>query len=153
MDRDNVDEPAGQPSPSRTHTLVEAPCRLSDVWRRVPRYLAEENREDEIGVDQALFGGGPGVELFGLRINGDSMTGAGIHDGDLAVIRKQRTARDGEIVVATVNDEATVKRYLPEDSRIVLKAENPDYPSIIVTPEERFRIAGVVTGLIRRRVF
>ncbi|MCA9410501.1 MAG: transcriptional repressor LexA [Candidatus Omnitrophica bacterium] len=138
------------------------PPGLTPWWKPLPivgrvaagsPILAEENKEDEIGVDQALFGGGPGVELFGLRINGDSMTGAGIHDGDLAVIRKQRTARDGEIVVATVNDEATVKRYQPEDSRIVLKAENPDYPSIIVTPEDRFRIAGVVTGLIRRRVF
>lgn len=137
------------------------PPGLTHWWKPLPivgrvaagsPVLAEENREDEIGVDQALFGGGPGIELFGLRINGDSMLEAGIHDGDLAVVRKQRTAREGEIVVATVNDEATVKRYLPEDSRIILKAENPDYPSIVVTEEDRFRIAGVVVGLIRRRV-
>ena len=115
--------------------------------------LAEENKEDEIGVDQAVFGGGPGIELFGLRINGDSMFDAGIHDGDLAVVRKQRTARVGEIVVATVNDEATVKRYLPGEDRIVLKAESKDYPSLTVTPEDKFRIVGVVVGLIRRRVF
>jgi repressor LexA len=114
--------------------------------------FAEENKEDEIGVDQALFGGGPGIELFGLRINGDSMTGVGIFDGDLAVVEKKRTARSGQIVVATVNDEATVKRYLPGDEEILLKAENPDYPSIVVTPRDRMRIVGVVVGLIRRTI-
>jgi len=149
---DNIIEfPESKLPPGLTHWWKPLPI-VGRVAAGSP-LLAEENKEDEIGVDQALFGGGPGVELFGLRINGDSMNGAGIHDGDLAVVRKQRTAREGEIVVATVNDEATVKRYLPEDTRIVLKAENPDYPSIIVTPEDRFRIAGVVTGLIRRRVF
>jgi repressor LexA len=114
--------------------------------------LAEEHEEDEIGVDQALFGGGPNVELFGLRIEGNSMFDMGIYEGDLAVVRKQRTARSGEIVVATVNDEATVKRYLPETERIVLKPENADYEPIIVTPEDRFRIVGIVVGIIRRKV-
>ncbi|MCG3197022.1 MAG: LexA repressor [bacterium] len=138
-----------------------APQGLSHWWKALPiigrvaagsPILAEENKEDEIGVDQALFGGGPNIELFGLRINGDSMIEAGIYDGDLAVVRKQRTARHGEIVVATVNDEATVKRYLPDEDRIVLKAENRDYDPIVVTPEDRFRIAGVVVGLIRRKI-
>lgn len=137
------------------------PQGLAHWWKALPiigrvaagsPILAEENKEDEIGVDQALFGGGPNIELFGLRINGDSMIEAGIYDGDLAVVRKQRTARHGEIVVATVNDEATVKRYLPDEDRIVLKAENRDYDPIVVTPEDRFRIAGVLVGLIRRKV-
>lgn len=140
---------------------VSPPAGLEHWWKSLPiigrvaagsPILAEENKEDEIGVDQALFGGGPGVELFGLRINGDSMIEIGIYDGDLAIVKKKRTARYGEIVVATVNDEATVKRYLPEETRIVLKAENPDYDPIVVTEEDRFRIVGVVVGLIRRRV-
>jgi repressor LexA len=137
------------------------PEGLSHWWKPLPvigrvaagsPILAEENKEDEIGVDQALFGGGPNVDLFGLRVNGDSMVEVGIYDGDLAVVRKQRTARPNEIVVATVNDEATVKRYLPEEERIVLKPENKDYEPIIVTPEDRFRIVGVVVGIIRRKV-
>lgn len=137
------------------------PEGLSHWWKALPiigrvaagsPILAEENKEDEIGVDQALFGGGPNIELFGLRINGESMAEIGIYDGDLAVVRKQRTARPGEVVVATVNDEATVKRYLPEEDRIVLKAENRDYDPIIVLPEDRFRIVGIVVGIIRRRV-
>lgn len=137
------------------------PAGLDHWWRAMPvvgrvaagaPVLAEENREDEIGVDQALFGGGPGVDLFGLRIDGESMTGAGIHDGDLAIIRKTKSAGQGDIVVALVNDDATVKRFLPEESRIVLKAENPDYRSIVVTEEDRFEIAGVMVGLIRRRI-
>jgi repressor LexA len=137
------------------------PRGLTSWWKSLPiigrvaagsPVLSEENYEDEIGVDQALFGGGPNVELFGLRISGDSMIDAGIYDGDLAVIRKTRQAGYGEIVVATVNDEATVKRYLPGDEQITLQAENPNYDPIRVTPEDRFRIVGVVVGLIRRRV-
>lgn len=137
------------------------PDGLTQWWKPLPivgmvaagsPVLAEENKEDEIGVDQALFGGGPNVELFGLRINGESMIEAGIFDGDLAVVKKQRTARSGEIVVATVNDEATVKRYLPGSDQIILKAENRDYAPIVVTPEDRFRIVGVVVGLIRRQI-
>lgn len=137
------------------------PEGLSHWWKPLPiigrvaagsPILAEENKEDEIGVDQALFGGGPNVDLFGLRVNGDSMIEVGIFDGDLAVVRKQRTARPNEIVVATVNDEATVKRYLPGQDQIVLKAENKDYDPIIVTPEDRFRVVGVVVGIIRRRI-
>ena len=137
------------------------PEGLSHWWKSLPiigrvaagsPILAEENKEDEIGVDQAIFGGGPNVDLFGLRVNGDSMIDAGIYDGDLAVVRKQRTARPNEIVVATVNDEATVKRYLPGEDQIVLKAENKDYDPIVVTPEDRFRIVGVVVGLIRRKI-
>jgi repressor LexA len=139
----------------------ELPRGLSHWWKplaiigRVAAgepIFAEENVEDEIGVDQALFGGGPGIDLFGLRISGDSMVGVGIHDGDLAVVMKRQTARPGEIVVATVNDEATVKRYLPQDTRVVLKAENPDYTDIIVTSEDRFRIVGTLVGLIRRTI-
>ncbi|KXK33051.1 MAG: LexA repressor [Candidatus Hinthialibacteria bacterium OLB16] len=54
--------------------------------------------------------------------------------------------------MATVNDEATVKRYLPGPDQIILKAENRDYPPIVVTPEDRFRIVGVLVGLIRRTI-
>lgn len=144
--------------PFPEHRLPEG---LTHWWKSLPivgmvaagsPVLAEENKEDEIGVDQALFGGGPNVELFGLRITGDSMIEAGIFDGDLAVVKKQRTARSGEVVVATVNDEATVKRYLPGPDQIILKAENRDYPPIVVTPEDRFRIVGVLVGLIRRTI-
>jgi len=137
------------------------PPGLEHWWKALPiigrvaagsPILAEENKEDEIGVDQALFGGGPNIELFGLRISGDSMIGVGIFDGDLAVVKRKQTARHGEIVVAIVNDEATVKRYLPGDKEIVLQAENEDYDPIVVTAEDRFTIAGTVVGLIRRKI-
>lgn len=158
-----IDPPEAEELPDNVVPFPERrlPEGLSHWWKSLPvighvaagsPILAEENKEDEIGVDQALFGGGPNVDLFGLRVNGDSMIEVGIYDGDLAVVRKQRTARPNEIVVATVNDEATVKRYLPEEERIVLKAENKDYDPIIVTPEDRFRIVGVVVGLIRRKI-
>lgn len=150
LPRNVIAFPQASPPPGLSHWWKPLPV-IGRVAAGSP-ILAEENKEDEIGVDQALFGGGPNVDLFGLRVSGDSMIEIGIFDGDLAVVRKQQTARSGEVVVAVVNDEATVKRYLPEESRIVLKAENRDYEPIIVTPEDRFRVVGIVVGIIRRRV-
>ncbi len=75
-------------------------------------------------------------ELFALRVRGESMTGAGILPGDIAVVRRQPTAASGEIVVALVGDEATVKRLRLRRRRIELHAENPDFAPIVPKPEE-----------------
>lgn len=72
-----------------------------------------------------------GDELFGLRVRGDSMREAGILEGDLVIVRKQSTARSGEIVVALVGDEATVKRLRRKGRRVELHPENPDYAPIV----------------------
>jgi len=72
-----------------------------------------------------------GDELFGLRVRGDSMRDAGILEGDLVIVRKQPTARSGEIVVALVGDEATVKRLEKKGRRVELHPENPDYAPIV----------------------
>ncbi len=71
-------------------------------------------------------------DLFALRVNGESMTGAGIYPGDLVVVRRQATASSGEIVVALVEDEATVKRLRIRQGRIELHPENPDFD--VITP-------------------
>jgi repressor LexA len=89
--------------------------------------------------------------LFLLRVSGDSMTGAGINDGDLALVRRQSTAGSGEVVVAIVDGETTVKRLRVSKSKIALEAENPFYSPIEADPSE-VQIAGRVIGLIRPEV-
>jgi len=73
-------------------------------------------------------------ELFALRVAGASMIGAGILPGDIAVVRRRPTAESGEIVVAMVGDEATVKRLRLTDGRVELHAENPDFPPLVPPP-------------------
>jgi repressor LexA len=75
-------------------------------------------------------------ELFALRVRGESMIGAGILPGDIAVVRRQPTAQSGDIVVALVGDEATVKRLRLRRGRVELHAENPEFLPIIPDPEE-----------------
>jgi len=91
------------------------------------------------------------VENFSLTVTGDSMTNAGILDGDVVIVKKQAVANHGEIVVAVVDGEATVKRYIPEGSRIRLQPENDAFEPIMVDKRTvEFRIAGKVVGLLRR---
>ncbi len=110
--------------------------------------LAEENIDGSIAVDASFV---PSGENFTLRVVGESMIGAGIADGDFVVVRKQNTAEKGDIVVAVIGDEATVKRFYPEEDHVRLEPENDAFGPIIVeydTP--RFYIAGKVVGLLRR---
>jgi repressor LexA len=110
--------------------------------------LAEENIEDVLFLDSTFLTSG---ELFALRVRGESMKEAGIFDGDVVFARKQPLAQPGDIVVAVIGDEATVKRFYPENGRIRLEAANPDYGPIIVDRAvPGFRLAGKVVGLIRK---
>ncbi|HOI09164.1 MAG TPA: transcriptional repressor LexA [Myxococcota bacterium] len=111
--------------------------------------LAVENREGQVAPD-AFLGTEPD---FALRVQGDSMTGDGILPGDLIFVRNQPVARRGEIVVALLDDEATVKRFQPDPDglRATLVASNPAYPPIPVDlSDDRFRILGVVVGVFRK---
>ena len=79
------------------------------------------------------------------------MKNAGILDGDYVLVRRQQTAQKGDIVVAQIDDEATVKRFIPEKKRIRLEPENPDFGPIIVERNAPgFTIAGKVIGLMRK---
>lgn len=109
---------------------------------------AIENIEGEIAVDSSFA---PKGDSFTLKVVGDSMRDAGILDGDIVVVQKQQVARKGDIVVAIIGDEATVKRYHPDGKRIKLLPENEDFEPIVVDRRSRdFRIAGKVVGLMRR---
>lgn len=109
---------------------------------------AIENVEGEILMDASFI---PKGNTFSLRVNGDSMKDAGIYDGDFVVVRKQNVANKGEIVVALLNGEATVKRYFPEGKSVRLQPENDSFKSIIIHKDSGdFEIAGKVVGLIRK---
>jgi repressor LexA len=107
--------------------------------------LASENIEDVIALDADIVPHPD--ETFMLRVEGDSMSGAGILDGDYVVVRKQPTALDGEIVVALLGDEATVKRFYKDEARVVLKPENPAFRPIYTVEAS---IIGKVVGVFRR---
>lgn len=109
---------------------------------------AVENIEGEIALDLSFM---PKGDSFSLTVTGDSMIGAGIYNGDVVVVQKQSVARKGDIVVAIVNGEATVKRYFRDGERIRLQPENSDFEPIYIGRKSGdFRIAGKVVGLLRR---
>lgn len=111
------------------------------------RPIEAVEQTEELDVPASLLKGG---ENFALEVKGDSMIEDGIHDGDFVIVRKQETAVRGETVVAVVDGEATVKRYYPKRGAIELHPANPSYHVIVVEPEQDFRIAGVVVGLVRK---
>jgi len=116
-----------------------------------PLTFASQNVEQHLTVDPSLLRTA-GAETFALRVRGDSMIEAGIHEGDILFVRRQETAERGEIVVALVGDEATVKRYFRETDHIRLQPENRRLKPIYVRRNEyaEFRILGVVVGLFRQ---
>lgn len=110
--------------------------------------LAEENFEGYVDLNE-LFGRGDGTFL--LKVLGESMTGAGINDGDLVVVRNQESVSSGEIGVAFIGGEATVKRLFHEPGCWRLQPENPAFNPIRVWDgDPEFRIAGKVIGVVRR---
>jgi repressor LexA len=106
--------------------------------------LAEENIEEYVPVPE-IAGGDEGE--FVLRVKGDSMVGAGIFEGDYVVVRPQETATDGEIVVALVEDEATVKRFFKEADHVRLQPENDTLDPIL---SRDVQLLGRVVGVCRR---
>jgi repressor LexA len=110
--------------------------------------LADQNVEEYLAVPEPLARGG---EEFLLRVKGDSMINAGILDGDIVVVRREQTARDGEIVVALAGDqewadEATVKRFFRENGRVRLQPENDALDPIYA---DHVQVLGIVTGVFR----
>jgi len=108
--------------------------------------LAEENWSGTLDMNQVF---GESENLFALEVRGDSMIDAGILQGDHVIVQKQDTARPGEIVVALLEDEATVKYYRPHKDRVELVAANAKYAPIVVEEDTSFSILGIVRGVIR----
>jgi repressor LexA len=137
------------PLESSDRDLVDIPI-VGKVAAGAP-ILAQENITDHVRIDSFLLGDSP-KKVFGLKVSGDSMIGDGILDGDYIFVRKQLQASAGEIVVAMIDDEATVKRFYPEGDRIRFQPSNPRLKPIYVSKSD-FRdtqIIGVVVGVYRR---
>ncbi|MFN8108640.1 MAG: transcriptional repressor LexA [Thermoleophilia bacterium] len=131
------EDETGRRMPPRSLPRPNALPLVGSVAAGMPR-LAEEHVEDWV---QAPF-----QADFMLRVSGDSMRDAGILNGDLVAVRRQATADQRQIVVALVDEEATVKRFIRKSDHVVLMPENPDFPPIEVTD---VTILGRVVGVLR----
>ena len=129
--------------------VVEIPV-IGKVAAGAP-ILAQENIVDHVRIDSMLVNDS-GKKVFALRVAGDSMIGDGIFDGDYIFVRKQLQASSGEIVVAMIEDEATVKRFYPEGERVRFQPSNPRLKPIYVNREDfrETQIIGVVVGVYRK---
>jgi repressor LexA len=110
--------------------------------------LAEENIEEILTIDKSVLP--RNSEIFALRVQGDSMIKDGIFNGDIAIIRVQKSAERGQIIAAVICGDATLKHYYPTENKIELRASNPKYLPIIVNEGEDFSIAGILAGVIRK---
>lgn len=143
---DPIDEDTG--SSFDDEDMIEIP-----ILGRVAAGLLQEaieQPEDRVRIDRMLVG--KGRDVFGLRITGESMIEAGIHDGDYVFVRKQLDAKRGDIVIALVHDEATCKYFFPEKDHIRLQPANSTMGPIIV-PKSDWRgtqVLGVVVGIYRK---
>lgn len=111
--------------------------------------LLREDIVDSFGIDRKLVGA---PDSFLLKAEGDSMKGMGILDGDMVLVEPvlREELRNGDIVAARLDGEATVKRYFARDEDVVLEPANPNFAPILVHDDADFQILGRVTGLIRR---
>jgi repressor LexA len=138
---------------SRALTLAAKPSpREVPILGRIAAgapLLAEENREGALPLDPSWVGG-RGDDVFGLRVHGESMINAHIVEGDLVLVRRQDHAHPGDIVVALVDGEATVKRFARDGHAVLLRPEHPTMAPIVVREgEKELRIIGKVVGLVR----
>ncbi|HEY7805294.1 MAG TPA: transcriptional repressor LexA [Orrella sp.] len=143
----NIVQKAAQKAAQKTRQIASALTLpvIGRVAAGAP-ILATENVARELAVDPALFDKAPD---YILQVRGESMKDIGILDGDLLAVKKTAEARSGQIVVARIDDDVTVKRLVRESNRVVLEAENPDFKPIVVTDANRFAIEGIAVGLIR----
>lgn len=137
--------------------LIDPPAPSSDLLLPIigrvaagSPILASEHVEREIGIEPSLFSQAPD---YLLRVRGLSMRDAGILEGDLLAVKRTSEARNGQIVVARLGDEVTVKRLQRQGNSISLLPENPDYQPIIIGRGDDFSLEGVAVGLIRDQVF
>lgn len=132
-----VHEPAGDVA-----RLVSVPI-VGRVAAGMP-ILADENVVGEVLVEGSVVSGG---RFFALEVHGDSMKDAGINEQDIVIVRQQPVSESGDVVVALLGDEATVKRLYIGHDRIELRPENPRYRPIPVGPDDDLRIVGKVVAI------
>lgn len=134
--------------PSVPHQRSQRPHGIPIIGRVAAGepILADSNHDGDLAIGDVF--GDPGG-LFALRVRGDSMVDAGILEGDYVIVRPAEHATAGDIIVARLDEEATVKYYQPRGSHIELVAANPNYAPIRVDEGSGFHIEGIVTGVLR----
>lgn len=134
---------------NKSGQLLDNMLGLPIVGRVAAGYpvLAEENIEGNMMIDASLVN--KKVGCFGLKVSGDSMVNAGILEGDLVIVSPQKNAVNGDIVVALLHDEATMKRFEIKENKIYLVPENEKYRPIEVDNVEEFSIIGKVISVFR----
>ena len=130
--------------PSR-QTVYQLPLYFCPVSAGFPS-SAEDYLEGKLDLNQYLVKH-PAATFF-VRVTRDSMTGAGIHAGDILIVDRSLQPRDGKVVIAVVNGELLVKRLHLEKGGVYLAAENPDYPALVINEAMDLEIGGVVTNVI-----
>jgi len=147
IDRDGTKSRAISPV-VLTDDLVTVPI-MGQIAAGQP-LLASERADDTVRIDSFFLGGHR--KVFALRVVGESMIGDGIFDGDYIFVNKQSSAEPGQIVVALIENEATVKRYYPEADRIRFQPSNPTMEPIFVRREDfvETQILGLVVGVYRK---
>jgi len=142
------ENPEAPPTTRSDDDMVDIPI-VGRVAAGLP-LLAEENVVDTVRIDRMMIRGGR--EVFGLKVTGDSMIEAGIFNGDYIFVRKQSSADRGEIVVALIGDEATVKHYYPERDYIRFQPANAQMAPILVraTDFKQTMLLGIVIGVFRK---
>ena len=109
---------------------------------------AEDHVEQSLDITELLVTNPPAT--FYLRVTGESMLDAGILEGDILIVDRSKTAKHGEIIVAELNTEFTVKRLYNRDGKVILQAESQHHDSISVQADDDFNVFGVVTGVARQ---
>ena len=128
------------------HSTVFVPL-IGQVTAGLP-VLAEENFEETISVDRSLVG--RATRPFALHVRGNSMIKAGIYDGDIAIAQQQSVADHGDIVIALLGDEATIKRFHRKKNVVILQPENDTMQPIKVNGGSDFKILGKVIVTLHR---
>ncbi|MEL6500511.1 MAG: translesion error-prone DNA polymerase V autoproteolytic subunit [Cyanobacteria bacterium J06623_1] len=143
--------------------LVPSPAQVDELYqveRQAKRSLnlysccvsagfpspAEDYIEGKLDLNQHLIP--HPLATFFVRVSGDSMLGAGIHSGDLLIVDRSLTAKDGSVIIAVVDGELLVKRLHFQGQQPCLMAENPEYPVLEITEAMDFQVWGVVTSVI-----
>jgi repressor LexA len=111
--------------------------------------FSDEYIDDILLIDEKIT---RSEEVFAVTVKGDSMIKAGIHDGDIAIVKQNPSPISGEIVVALIEDEVTLKRLIRRGKKVILKPENDDYPEIMLSDlsHERIAVIGSVQAIVRK---
>jgi DNA polymerase V len=131
------------------HPLCQTTCELPLYTCPVSAGFpspAEDYLEGKLDLNQHLIK--HPVATFFVRVTGDSMINAGIHAGDLLIVDRSLEAQDGRVVIAVVNGDLLVKRLRMQKKQVYLVAENPNYPSLLITEAMDFQVWGIVTNVV-----